>query len=246
MCRLLGIISKKKVSVENLFFNTNKPFKDFSCKPIGYGGYIHGDGWGIGWYENNKPEIFKEGKDEVKEYNFNKVRKIFSNIIVSHLRKASEGAKTSKNAHPFVYNNWIFAHNGFITRDKLLQLLDNKFKKIIEGDTDSEVFFLLIMQEYEKTNSIPSALKNVLKMIKKHPYKGLNFILTNGKQVYAYRNASPEVKEMYDYYSLNYLINKEDIIVSSEKLSQEDWNEVKIGELLEINNQLKITKVEVI
>jgi len=241
MCRLLGIIGKKEISAKHYFFETEKKFKDYTEKPIGYDGYLHQDGWGIGWYENKKPKIFKEGKDEVKAYDFSKVKKIKSNIILSHVRDASEGPKTTKNSHPFQYKNLIFAHNGFITRSSVIPLLTTKYKKALKGETDSEVFFMLILQEYERTKDIEESISIVLKEIKKYNHRALNFLLTDGKKLYAYRDASQDVSHLHHYYSLNYLKKKDEVVISSEPLTKESWTLMKLGELITIDKNLNLS-----
>ncbi len=238
MCRLFGKISKAKTDISYYFFNADKkPFKDFVSE--------HKDGWGIGWYSAKKPKIFKEGLDDVIVYSFNKVKKIKSKIILCHLRKASEGAKVTKNSHPFTCQNWIFEHNGFVSREHLLKHLEQKYKDLIKGKSDSEVYFLIIMQFYEKTKDIVKAIKEALKLIKQDEFKGLNFILSDGEKIYAYRDASVKTKDLYDYYSLSYLVKKKEIIFSSDPLTKENWTMTNLGELVIADENAVITKFNV-
>jgi glutamine amidotransferase len=72
--------------------------------------------WGIGYYENSKPMIVKRGENAFYSDAFEELSaEVVSRIFVAHVRYASIGGSHSdKNAHPFVFQNWIFAHNGTI------------------------------------------------------------------------------------------------------------------------------------
>lgn len=243
MCRLFAQITKNKESAGKWFFDAPVPFKDFSEKKINGG--PHNSGWGIGWLEEGKWKIFKEGQDSVNKYDFDKVRKIKSNLILIHLRHASCGDNTTRNAHPFVYKNWIFEHNGGVERSSLINFLNNRFKDRIDNETDSEVYFFLIMQFYEEFGDILLAIKKTLELAKKYPYRGLNFILSDGKKVYVYRDVSPEHKDKYNYYCLHYLVSNKEVIVSSDPLDNENWIPLKLGELVVINSNLKIINLNI-
>ena len=271
MCRLLGLASKKQVKIDYWFFDAEVPFKDFSEKKINKG--PHNSGWGVAWLESNivkdinlslssqgqncsninvldyRWNIFKEGKEDVIKYNFNKISQIKSKIIVMHLRRASVGSETTKNAHPFSYQNYVFAHNGGIAIKGIINYLAEKFKKEIKTHTDSELYFLLIMQFLEETNDIIEAIKKTLNIVRKYNYKGLNFLMSDGENLYAFRDVSPEHKNLYGYYCLHYLVkdknkdkNKEGII-SSDPLTKDEWQPISLRELLIIDKNINIKKL---
>ncbi len=242
MCRLLGLISKKSVKADYWFFDAETPFKDFSEKKINKG--PHNSGWGIAWLENNKWNVFKEGKDDVKRYSFDRIRDIKSKIIIIHLRHASVGKESWKNAHPFTYNNYVFAHNGGVARKKVINYLTEKFKKQIKTDDNSEVYFLLIMQFFQETKDIIEAIKKALNIVKKYKYRGLNFLMSDGENLYAFRDVNPRHKDLYDYYCLNYLLKNKQVIVSSDPLTKDDsWVPVNLGELLIVDKNMSIKKL---
>ncbi len=244
MCRLFGMISKKAENASYWFFDAQTPLIDFSKRIINKG--PHNSGWGIGTINNGKWTLFKEGKDEVKSYNFDKIKESASKINLIHLRRASVGNETTKNAHPFVYKNWIFEHNGNIDREKHFYHLDKKFQDKLASQTDSEVYFYLIMQHFEKTKDIVDAIKQTIKLIKKHNPKGLNFVMSDGEKLYAFRDIGEDYKEeMKDYYCLNYLNAKKEVVISSDPLNKEDWQLIELGELVIIDKNLKIDKVRI-
>lgn len=85
--------------------------------------------------------------------------------IIIHLRKRcvlencleSTGPIGFENTHPFVYRDFIFAHNGELSNfdfernsEKLLPFIDNSLRKNIVGKTDSEQMFYLLLTFYNK------------------------------------------------------------------------------------------------
>lgn len=243
MCRLFAITSKEPTKADFWFFKAKTPFKDFSEREINKG--PHNSGWGIGWINNNQWNVFKQGKEDSAKYDFSKVKEIKSNIILIHLRHASVGSETVKNAHPFVYNHFIFEHNGGVDRESLIKSLDSKFKDKIKTDTDSEIYFLLIMQFFEKSKDIIKSIKETVNLVKKYQYRGLNFILSDSENLYVFRDVSPEHKEKYDYYCLNYLVIPDKIIISSDPLTDENWIPLKLGELISISKNLEIKSIKI-
>lgn len=243
------------------FFDAPKPFKSLLEK--------NKDGWGIGWYtKTGKAKIFKEGLEEVQNdinnYQFSKVKRVASNIILSHVREASVGDKKHENAHPFKYKNWIFIQNGRTNRENTKIKLGAKYKKYIKGTTDSELYFLLIMQNYEKTRDMAESIRKTLGVVKQKA-TGLNFLLSNGESLYAYRNYNKTGKKFTLYYLVRDLngiekpiehISKKTnqilrytsdlhtdrtVLFSSEPLTDEKWTKIHRGELIKVDKELNIT-----
>lgn len=260
MCRLFGVIANKPVDIEFSFFKADTPFKEFSKR--------NPDGWGIGWYENGKPKVLKEAFSNNKEYDFDKVKTIKSRIIISHVRLATRGSKNYENTHPFVYENFIFAHNGSVDRENILTHLKPEFKEKIKGETDSEAYFMLIMQFMSETKNIIDSIQKAVKIVKESTYSGLNFIMTDGNSLYAFRDA----KLNEDYYSLYYLernpsnyssfeymseetkqmirskllLGERAVLISSERLTKgENWKALELGELIIVDHNLKIERKKI-
>lgn len=81
--------------------------------------------------------------------------KIRSSTIFAHVRAATPGLITSQtNCHPFQYKQFMFMHNGAVAhwetiKRALLFSLREKFFSAIQGSTDSELCFFLILNEIE-------------------------------------------------------------------------------------------------
>lgn len=261
MCRLFGVIANKEVDIDFSFNFAKKPFKELSLS--------NPDGWGVGYYINGKEEVFKQGLNDVgnlDNYNFSIVKNIRSKIIISHVRNATHGNKSRINAHPFSFKNWIFAHNGSINnKEFLLEHLEEKYRSEIKGETDSEVYFLLLIQEIEKFKNTINGIKSALEIIYKgKDYTGLNFILSDGNTLYAYRDAFSN-KSYYSLYFLKRdhtksepfeylsektkqmlisksLLGEKTVLVCSEKLTEEKWEEIPLKTLLIVSLDLEIKK----
>ena len=188
-----------------------------------------------------------------------------SNIFVCHVRKSTEGVVARQNCHPFRLGNWLFAHNGSVAREPLLQELMEHHRLPLEGETDSEVYFHWILQNIEECRGdLVEGIRSSLRIVR--DYNALNFILSNGEYLCAYRDAS----KRHDYYSLYYLqrdpaLSKPEtmrskelgalisskslrgeraVLICSERLTEEAWNEIPLGYLLMVSSKLEPRLVE--
>lgn len=256
MCRLLGLIANKPVDLE---FSLEK-FKELST--------YNPDGWGIGWYENNYPHVSKQALPaKARDSEFPILSKIVrSKIIIAHVRNRGTGAPPSvENSHPFQYKNWLFAHNGAIDRECFLSLLKDEYKNALEGRTDSEVYFYWILQNIEEHGDVIVGIKYAVNQIKAKSYSGLNFLLSDGVSLYAFRYSS-RPRDYYSLFSLERkpfeggpfevlsaetkallrsktLNNEKAILVCFEKLTKEKWEEIGFGIFFMMDSDLNIRKV---
>ena len=263
MCRLFGLTANKPVDVEFSLLKADKPFRNL--------GEDNPDGWGIGWYEDNKAKIFKEGISAKNSERFcSYAKEVRSNIVIVHVRKGTGAPPSEVNSHPFKYKNWLFAHNGSVDRDYLLDILKDKYKKELKGETDSEIYFYWILQCIEETKDVIEGIKKAIDEIIKSGiyYTGLNFLLSDGKFLYAFRYS----RHSKDYYSL-WLLKREPsesgplefrsketsallrskalkgekaVLVCSEKLTEEKWEEIEFGKLLIIDPNLSIKEMGIV
>ena len=112
----------------------------------------NGDGFGIGWYgERTAPGLFRDTLPAWNDGNLLSLcEQIRSPLFFAHVR-ASTGTATSRaNCHPFRHGNWLFMHNGMIgafetVRRDLTMGIGPEHFSALQGSTDSEVFFLLLL-----------------------------------------------------------------------------------------------------
>lgn len=255
MCRLLSIVGdSQKITAEKLLGEFKKLAEFGNIPPNTPKG--HKDGWGLIFYPKNKsPKFFFENKDAYTSAGYDyAVKKISSDecsVLIGHLRKASVGTKSLKNTQPFIKKGYTFAHNGTIFGSKKI-ILKSSFAKFLKGDTDSERFFVLILQNFfsSQKKSLKQALINAVRFVQKNlDYTSLNLILSDGKTVFALReinmsNAYVREEKLLDYYSLFFGTDGEGgEVISSEKLIKNlKWEPLKNHELIEVrvaDNRMK-------
>lgn len=184
MCQLLGM-------------NTNTPtdvtfsFKGFARR----GGRTadHSDGWGIAFFEDRGVRHFVDHLPAADSPIAELIQNypITSRNVVAHIRKATQGAVSLQNCHPFVRElwgrYWVFAHNGDLKAFR--PRLHYHFQPV--GSTDSEHVFCWIMQELAKSHAtVPSIdeLTLTIKDLTRHiaPQGTFNCLLSNGEALWAH------------------------------------------------------------
>lgn len=266
MCRLFGLVANKPVDVRFSFNEAQSSLRSQSAK--------NPDGWGIAWYKS--PGIAQVCKEPIAAKESGvftcHVEKVRSNLIVAHVRKATEGCNREENTHPFKYEKWVFAHNGGIKSfSRLRERLSLDLKKRIQGATDSEVYFYWLLQCTDKAGSsaVEGIRTAICEIASSHEHSGLNFLLSDGCSLYAFRYG----RDRRDYYSLFYLkrgptspsdldfVSKETnqlieykrahgeeaVLIASEQLTQgEAWQEIPWGSLVVVQPNLMVEKTHIV
>ncbi len=264
MCRLFGLYANMPVNVVFSFFETPvSSLEELS--------YDNPSGWGVAWLDDRGWHIYKEPTPLYSSRNARRVieKLVKGKIVVSHVRLASVGNARIENTHPWLYRGWVFAHNGTVyDREKLLQLLRDGYRDL-EGDTDSEALFHLLVQEVEEVGDPVEAVKIMVDKLVSNGvgFSSLNFIASDGVRLYALRYAVTGL----DYYTLYYVrrpvedlelkgISKttrqlirmkltrgeKAVLVASEPMSDEPyWNPVPNRYLLVIHPGLRTELVKI-
>jgi predicted glutamine amidotransferase len=114
----------------------------------------NGDGFGVAWYgERTEPGLYRDILPAWSDPNLKSIcRQIASPLFLAHVRASTGGATSRMNCHPFVNGNWSFMHNGQIghfdrLRRRLEATIADELYDRLEGTTDSELFFLLMLEE---------------------------------------------------------------------------------------------------
>jgi glutamine amidotransferase len=115
----------------------------------------HKDGWGIAFYEENDVQIIRETipamrSDYIhclKDHNFS------SNLVISHIRLATQGRILLQNTQPFCRElagkMHVFAHNGDLKNIETSQKIKlGRYRPL--GETDSEYAFCCLMNLMEE------------------------------------------------------------------------------------------------
>jgi predicted glutamine amidotransferase len=110
----------------------------------------HKDGWGVAWYEGADVRLVREPEAAsgsaclafIQDHPFR------SRLVLSHIRKATQGALTLANTQPFARElagrMHVFAHNGHLEGARLRAAHPLGAWRPI-GDTDSEYAFCALL-----------------------------------------------------------------------------------------------------
>ena len=100
-------------------------------------------GWGVGFYQGGEVLLRRRPVDdrEVVDVSF-AVAEARTDTLIGHIRRASVGALTTENAHPFRYRQWLFAHTGTVAgigamRERLVDSIPQFLRRNVRGETDS-------------------------------------------------------------------------------------------------------------
>jgi predicted glutamine amidotransferase len=155
----------------------------------------HTDGWGIAFFENRACRLFIDHQSAATSPVATLVKNypIKSKNAIAHIRKATQGAISLENCHPFMRElwgrHWIFAHNGDL-RD-YHPVLSGVYQPV--GTTDSELAFCAIMEglrQHAPGPNLPSlntVFEILTQLVKEITSFGIfNFLLSNGEALFAY------------------------------------------------------------
>jgi glutamine amidotransferase len=121
--------------------------------------------------------------------------------VFAHIRASTGGAIQETNCHPFRYGEWLWMHNGFIAelptvhRDLALAV-DTSLFPLIEGSTDTELFFHLALT-FGLEDDPPDAVARAVGLIEAigekhgvvHPIQ-MTVATTDGASIWAFRYSS--------------------------------------------------------
>lgn len=246
MCQLLGMNSNAAASIR---FS----FTGFAQR----GGCTadHVDGWGIAFYEPSGTRAFLDDRPASQSPLAEFVRNypIRSHNVISHIRKATQGALGLANTHPFcrewLGQPWYFAHNGDL--HNFHPPLDGSYLPV--GSTDSEKAFCYLMQRLRSAfaawqrppdwQDLAPVLAACNADIAQHG--NFNYLLTNGQALFVHcssqlaslQRAHPFPRAQLvdcdlsmDLGELNAQGDRM-VIVATEPLTQgEDWHTLNTGD----------------
>ena len=255
MCRLLGYLGSS-IQLDRILLKPEHSLVVQSYQPREMtAGLLNADGFGIGWYgePNNPPYAYKNILPIWNDANLPQLgRYIKSSCYLGYVRSATSNLSVDMiNCQPFSHQNLLFVHNGFIDdfRQTLYRPIRNKLDDFayrrIEGTTDSEHIFALIVNELEGDRhlSLQEALNRVIiKLIELASPDNIDFsaniVLTNGTELaasrYSNREASPTL-----YYTKEHSLGT-GIIIASEPLFEGNWTSIPEKSLIGVGENLEV------
>jgi gamma-glutamyl hercynylcysteine S-oxide hydrolase len=201
MCRLLAYMGPE-ISLYDLILKPKHSLEKQAWQPQELRETkLNADGFGFSWYKPaNKPALYRQAFPIWNDANLKDLsQSLKQTLFFAMVRSATGGqAMSLNNTQPFTYKHWMFQHNGYIQnfseeyRVPSRHLLNNKYENIIQGNTDSETLFALLMQHIEQSNSPADAIRQTFHDIGeliKRERSLLNIMLTDGHTIYASKHA---------------------------------------------------------
>ena len=173
-------------------------------------GHEYKDGWSVAFFKGPAALIARSEKSSISDERFDQAVEAASNahaeVVIGHLRLASSGCQEGvANPHPFQRydggHHWLFGHNGGLNKELLISLISEDYLKAHppeackdnppESWVDSELYFIYILKKIDEAkgnvlNGLKSAVSELAQHIKDED-QYLNFFLTDGKEVWAYK-----------------------------------------------------------
>jgi glutamine amidotransferase len=205
MCRWLAY-SGSPVSIEDLLFKPKNSLVVQSKHSRLGATTTNGDGFGVGWYgRKDTPGVFRSTEPAWNDRNLRELSAHAESArVFAHIRASTGSAVQLTNCHPFRYDRWLWMHNGLIAgfptvkRDLVLRV-DPAIYPLIEGSTDSEVFFYLALTfglTVDPPGAVAAAVGFIEDTCRRHGIEEamqMTVATTNGETTWAFRYSTAGV-----------------------------------------------------
>ncbi len=221
------------------------------------------DGAGIGKFTvDGRPEALKQPLAAYEDRKFaREARELESRTFVAHVRFASNGGLTLRNTHPFEQRGRLFAHNGVIGDVPALERELGDAMSMVQGDTDSERWFALITREIDRAGDVREGITSAARWVAANlPVFSVNFVLITPSDLWAFRYPAEHELHVLEreagggkgdhlYHASGRgnihvhsadLASRPAVIVATEPMDDDDWRELRSGELLHIDDSLTL------
>jgi predicted glutamine amidotransferase len=197
MARLIGYMANRSDRLRDAFHQERLAIAGLPVDRRG--------AWGIGFYQGDEVLHKKQPAPDGEPIDWSVIAsKIQTDCAIAHLRQATVGGFSVDNTHPFRLRHWLFAHVGTVQnfeeiKDELHASLPDFLRRNIRGNSDSELFFHLILAGLHTQNQLEgetsdeavlTALSRAVSRIDelaKDASSTLNMILSNGRVMFALR-----------------------------------------------------------
>ncbi|MBW4574105.1 MAG: ergothioneine biosynthesis protein EgtC [Aphanothece sp. CMT-3BRIN-NPC111] len=257
MCRLLGYLGSP-ILLDHLLYKPEHSLIVQSYQPREMtSGVVNADGFGIGWYHaqrDSDPFTYKNLLPIWNDVNLpNLSRYIESGCVIANIRSATSGQGVDlNNSHPFRNGRILFTHNGLIRnfRETLYRpirdRLSDRIYQSIDGTTDSEHIFALLINQWETDPDITleKALHNTLMILAQlaQSYQvdfSANIIISDGHRLVASRFAHG-VQAPSLYWLRDDPAFPEAVIIASEPLFTSNWISCPEHSIISVGEDLDI------
>ncbi|MEB3337208.1 MAG: ergothioneine biosynthesis protein EgtC [Leptolyngbyaceae bacterium] len=259
MCRLLGYLGSP-IQLDSLLYQPDHSLIAQSYQPREMtAGLLNADGFGVGWYHAERevePFTYKNTLPIWNDVNLPQVsRYVESRCVLASVRSATPGlAVDLTNCQPFRWGQILGIHNGYIENFRrtlcrpIRTQLSEMAYQVIEGTTDSEHIFALLIDIWQTTaTTLEQALHKTLITLADlaQEYEvtlSANIVISDGTQMVASRFANrcqtPSLYWLQEDSKLS-----QGIAIASEPLFSGNWVSFPERSILSVGPDLKI-KIE--
>jgi predicted glutamine amidotransferase len=243
MCRLLGWVEDRPVSVEEVL------------GPDGLAGFtslaaVHDDGWGMAWREGDVTRTVTSPESAGADPSYAEhTGRALGRAGLLHLRWATGGLPVApRNTHPFFEGDHAFAHNGHVSPiESLEDLITPECRERLVGDTDSERYFRFVLQcVEERGGDLEAGVRHALAvLVEQFPSSSLNALMLTPTHLVAIhvnsRADSPVAglralfddeddvppRHLTEYFAMDHRVDDRGIVVISSGLDEAGWTPVE-------------------
>ena len=163
---------------------------------------INADGFGFVWWNEARAESYINTRPIWSDSNLPSLaRNLASHGWLACVRSATPGQSIHEgNTQPFISSDgWAFMHNGLLggfhkdLRESFHRHLPAETFVQLQGDCDSEYWFMLLRRHMDKEDTIPDAMRaagnELQRMLPDKQRALLNTVLSDGKDMFICRHA---------------------------------------------------------
>ena len=196
MCRFVAYLGPP-LTLEALVLQPPHSLLRQSWAPRHQGrGLLNADGFGVGWYDPRQrpePARYRTARPLWADRSFASFAGLVSSpAVMAAVRSATPPSPVEESGSPpFTAGPWLFAHNGAVDGfhsglgPGLRRLVSDARALVIEGASDSEVLFALVLDRLDAGARPAEALVDVVALVLERATARLNLVLTDGQEVAA-------------------------------------------------------------
>ena len=259
MCRLYGFRATEPTKIECTLVHAQNALIVQSYRD--HSGMSHLNGWGLALYQDGRLQAVRQAKAAVDDAGFRRAAgRAYSDTVLAHVRRATVGRVALENTHPFCHGRWAFVHNGTLAhfdelRPRMLAMMTPKHRAAIQGETDSEHIFYLLLSAHDSAPARPLSeifhqvlgqLAAWCRKIDSAARIGLNVLLSDGERLVGSRWGRTlhyvERVGIHDCEICGFPHIRHDprrnyraIVIASEPISNEHWRELPEGSVFTIS-----------
>ena len=196
MCRHLAYLGPPR-SLASLLYEAAHSLEEQSWKPLRQrAGAMNADGWGVGWWDplvRSEPARYRTAAPMWTDRSFRSVAEVVhAGAFIAAVRSATPPSPIVATGNaPFVAGPWLFSLNGYVRDfrgpigEALRRGVSEERAIAIEGTSDSEIVFALVLDALDQGATPAEALAGAIVQATDRAEAFLNLLLHDGHTIVA-------------------------------------------------------------